>query len=154
MSGTKSRSRKPRRKKLTASRAKAMLRDIFEARHDLSGLAEVYDQTPEQLSAWANDAGNRAVLRGLCELADLQTQLMLSRYRQLAVGELIRQATGEDERVTPEQARKACVDLLRADLNPPNANTAAEADASSNTEQDDLRALRDALFDQAEGGAS
>lgn len=117
--------------KLSSRKAGQMLQDIFEAKHDLAGLAEVYGLKPTQLASWANDSANREVLGGLCVLADLQTQLMLSRYRQLAVTELIRQATGltsgDGEGVSAEQARKACVDLLRADLKPMTAGTDGKA---------------------------
>ena len=141
--------------KIGPTRTKAMLQDIFEARHDLSGLAESYRLNPAQLSAWGNDAENRAVLQGLCVLADLQTQLMLSRYRQLAVGELIRQATGggggeggEGSAVSPEQARKACVDLLRADLKLPATamRGADDAESAAGPEAQQLSALRDAIY--------
>lgn len=147
-----SKSSKRSRRSLSAGASRAMLRDIFEAKHDLSGLCEQYSLSPEQLSAWASDAEHRTVLQGLCVLADLQTQLMLSRYRQLAVGELIRQATGEDEKVSPEQARKACVDLLRADLKVPGGGGQVVDDAlSASEERDGLSALRDAIFGDAEG---
>lgn len=143
------------RRSLSAGASRAMLRDIFEAKHDLSGLCEQYSLSPEQLSAWASDAEHRTVLKGLCVLADLQTQLMLSRYRQLAVGELIRQATAEDEKVSPEQARKACVDLLRADLKLPGTGGKVVDDALAvSDEREGLSALRDAIFGEAEGEAA
>ncbi|MEM1099150.1 MAG: hypothetical protein AAGH92_10215 [Planctomycetota bacterium] len=134
-----------------ATKSRAMLRDIFEAKRDLSGLCEHYDLSPEQLAVWADDAERRKMLQGLCVLADLQTQLMLSRYRQLAVGELIRQATGGEEGVTPEQARRACVDLLRADLKLPSATRAdSNATIGGVAEHEDLHALRDAIFGDKE----
>ena len=147
----------------------ALFRDIFEARHDLAGLAESHRLPPEALAAWIERDANRAVLQGLCTLADLQTQLMLSRFRQLAVNELIRQATGgtpaqgDDEPgqpVSPEQARKACVDLLRADLKTTGTARASRSAAcgddvsdEGDTELDTLAELRRALFG-GEGVAS
>ena len=96
----------------------ALLRDIFEARLDLAELGAAHAMSPAELAAWIGDDTNRRALAGLCQLADLQTQLMLSRYRQVAVTELIKQATGGsgDAPVSAEQARKACVDLLKAEL--------------------------------------
>ncbi len=145
------------RRRISGRSAAAMLRDIFEARHDLAGLAEAYGLDPAELASWANDEHNRTVLQGLCVLADLQTQLMLSRYRQLAVAELIRQANGgEDEEgqatVSPEQARRACVELLRADLKPISATGRASqgGDAEADDPATDLRKLRAAIY----GGAS
>ncbi len=147
------RSRKLRSSKLGPQRSSAMLRDVFEAKHDLSGLAQQYGLDPDELAGWANEAVTREVLQGLCVLADLQTQLMLSRYRQLAVTELIRQATGggEDDAVSAEQARKACVDLLRADLKP--LSSAARTGDKINDDpvspgqvDSDLQALRAAVY--------
>lgn len=148
-------------KPLSRRRAGEMLRDIFEARHDLNGLAEAYGLTPSDLAAWANEDENRDVLHGLCVLADLQTQLMLSRYRQLAVTELIRQATGkagdDGGSVSPEQARKACVDLLRADLKPMGASSAAKRGDSDvalsepESSMVELKTMRDTLYQELTG---
>lgn len=150
------------RRKLNGDKASSMLQDVFEARHDLAGLARQYGLEPTELAGWANDAENRTVLQGLCVLADLQTQLMLSRYRQLAVTELIRQATGggegDDAGVSAEQARKACVDLLRADLKPlasgkpgsgaggVGSETSGDAAEEFVRADADLRALRAAMY--------
>lgn len=141
-------------------RTAALLRDIFAATHDLAALAEAHGMDPAALAAWANDEQHQAVLRGLCVLADFQAQLMLSRYRQLAVSELIRQAApapapgsgGADGEgrpaVSAEQSRKACVDLLRADLKPVwvPKGAAGGAVVPNDAAAADLRALRAALY--------
>ena len=137
-------------KKWTRQKRRALIADVFEARRDLTGLAEAHRLSPADLAEWINEPANQRCLAGLCLLADLQTQLMLSRYRQVAVSELIKQASGggEDEAaVSVEQARKACVDLLKADLKRaelPDA-LAAVAEAKGGGE-DDLALLREALF--------
>ena len=37
--------------------------------------------TPKRLSAWIRENDNHQTLMGLCVIADIQTQLLLSRYR-------------------------------------------------------------------------
>jgi len=93
-----------------------LIEDILTARHDVLELARAHDMTPAALADWASDLGNQRLLRGLCELADLQTQVLLSRYRLVAASRLIRLATQEGE---GESARRACVDLLKVDLKLP-----------------------------------
>lgn len=120
-----------------------MIRDIIEAQHDLTGLARAHDLSPDQMAAWIDEPANRRVLRGLCVLADLQTQVLLSRYRMLAVTRLIKLATSEGE---GDIARRACVDLLRADL-----KRADGADEPEDQQRQDASALREAIYGQ-EGG--
>jgi hypothetical protein len=103
------------RKKVGPKRQAALIRDIFHASRDVVGLAEAHGLSPDELAAWMAEPGNQRCLTGLCVLADMQTQLMLSRYRLVAVTKLIQQATQQEE-VSAEQARKACADLLKLDL--------------------------------------
>lgn len=93
-----------------------LIQDMLHAEHDVLALSQRYRLRPSDLAAWAAEPEHHRVLRGLCVLADLQTQLVLSRYRRLAAGRLIRLATEEGDEKTAEVARKACVDLLRADM--------------------------------------
>ena len=102
--------------RLTTARREALIRDILNAEHDLMGLGQTHQLTPDQLAHWIEQPGNRQCLLGLCLLADVQTQLLLSRYRLLAANRLIRLATHEDESIKDDTARRACVDLLRLDL--------------------------------------
>lgn len=119
-----------------------LIQDMLHAEHDVLALAERYRLKPSDLAEWAIEPEHHRVLRGLCVLADLQTQLVLSRYRRLAAGRLIRLATDESDEKTAEVARKACVDLLRADMKradaPPQAAVAAvKALAETNGPTDD-----------------
>ena len=77
------------------------------------GLAREHELSPDDLAAWVGEPGNRRLLSGLCVLADLQTQVLLSRYRLLAASKLIKLATEDGE---GDVARRACVDLLKLDL--------------------------------------
>ena len=69
--------------------------------------------TLAELSDWARDDANARTLEGLARLADLRAQMLLSQYRAAAAVRLIEIATDKE---TAELSRKACVDLLRADL--------------------------------------
>ena len=136
-------------RKWTRRRHDALIADVFAARRDLTGLAEEHELRPDQLAAWIQDDKNRQVLAGLCLLADMQTQLMLSRYRQVAVTELIKQASGGDDEqpVSMEQARKACVDLLKADLKRAEVDVVADAPAADDREAwREIESIRAALF--------
>lgn len=133
-------------KKIGAQRRAALIRDIFNAEHDVVALAGAHGLSPDGLAAWANQEDSQRCLRGLCVLADLQTQLLLSRYRLLAATRLIRLATQEDTSASPDVSRKACVDLLRLDLK------RAEAGPTTDTPQgetEDATSLRMMLYGNA-----
>lgn len=102
-----------------------LIRDIIAAEADWTGIAERHGLEPEDLSAWARRDANQQTLRGLCALADLQTQVLMSRCRLLAATKLLSLATGGEDGGTPEITRKACVDLLRLDMK----SAVAELDA-------------------------
>jgi hypothetical protein len=99
--------------KFGARRRLKLIRDIVSAQKDLISLAREYRLSPDDLAGWISDRTNHRALAGLCVLADLQTQILLSRYRLLAAGRLIRLATEDGE---GDIARKACVDLLKMNL--------------------------------------
>lgn len=100
-------------KRVTAAQRRRLIEDIVSARHDLLALAEAHELSPQQLGAWISEPANYRLLAGLCVLADVQTQILLSRYRLVAAGRLIKLATEEGE---GDMARRACVDLLKLDL--------------------------------------
>lgn len=107
------------RKRITREKAKAILWDIFHCRHDVLTLAEAHGVDVELLARWVHQPSVQRVLSGLCMLADFQTQILLSRYRSVAAGKLLRLANGEAEAAGKggsDVARRACVDLLRLDL--------------------------------------
>ncbi len=90
-----------------------LLADILDARYDTAALAAAHGLEPDVLAQWARSPQVRQRLTGLCLLADLQTQLMVSRYRIVVTGRLIRLATEEAE---GDLARRACMDLLKLEL--------------------------------------
>ncbi|MFK7788286.1 MAG: hypothetical protein AB8C95_02180 [Phycisphaeraceae bacterium] len=93
-----------------------LIMDLARAEHDILSFAKAHDLTLDNLVDWAAKPETRRTLAGLCVLADAQTQLLLSRYRLVAATRLIGQATSEDETLSAEQVRKACVDLLKTEL--------------------------------------
>lgn len=133
-------------RRISAKRRQALVRDIFNAEHDVVALAQAHGLSPDELARWANSAENRQCLTGLCALADTQTQLLLSRYRLLAASRLIRLATQEDASASADVARKACVDLLRLDLKRAESEP---TEASDGEAVDNLASLRELLYGQA-----
>ncbi len=117
----------------------ALLDDLAYARGDLLEIAARHGMTLDALSAWIAEPSNRRCLARLCELADTQTQLLMSRYRVLAASRLIRMATQPGE-VSDETARKACVDLLKLEIK----RAAGEATAEASDEDEFV--LRDAVY--------
>lgn len=149
-------------KNMSKRKRDALIADVFEARRDLSDLAAAHRLSPAELAGWIEQEENQRCLAGLCLLADLQTQLMLSRYRQVAVTELIKQASGgsvggDDEAgVSVEQARKACVDLLKADLKRAEVRVPEGAGEDDEfTAMQEIASIRAALYGEEEvGGGS
>ncbi len=101
------------RPKIGIKRRQRLIQDLIAAQKDLVTLAQEYHLSPDDLAVWIADRDNYQALHGLCLLADLQTQILLSRYRLLAAGRLIRLATGDGDE---DVARRACLDLLKLDL--------------------------------------
>jgi len=132
-------------------RRAALIRDILEAKHDLASLAQAHRLKPDELAAWVDDPQNQRVLNGLCKLADVQTQVLLSRYRMLAATRLIKLATDADlTEGKPDVARRACVDLLRLDLK--RAEVESPDDAAQHDElHDEFDRLQRRLCEQDAG---
>jgi len=105
-------------KRISAKTRAALINDLINADFDLTELHAKYRLSPDHLSQWIMEESNRQCLAGLCVLADLQTQLLLSRYRLAAAGRLIELATTapDEGRAGLDTARRACVDLLKLDL--------------------------------------
>lgn len=117
--------------------------DLVSAEYDILSFAQRHGLSLDALVDWAHEPRTRRTLSGLCVLADAQTQLLLSRYRLVAATRLISQATAEDDNLSAEQVRKACVDLLRTEL-----TRAASLDLAQQPEQDDaLDALVKAMLE-------
>ncbi|QDU35571.1 hypothetical protein KS4_36540 [Poriferisphaera corsica] len=109
-------------KRIGKMKRRELIEDLVDAKHDLKALGKRYGLAVDELATWAGEQENARTLGGLCFLADMQTQLMLSRYRLLAADRLVRLATDEGEGSSSEVSRKACVDLLKMDLKRADGN--------------------------------
>jgi hypothetical protein len=124
-------------------RPRSLMEDLIAAQHDLLSLAREHGLDFEALSAWANDPANVARVRGLCLLADMQAQLLLSRYHVHAVSRLV-QLIGDQN--ADDLSRRACVDLLKLDLTGDGAPLPAGGAGDATDDQADLDSLRRELF--------
>jgi transposase-like protein len=127
---------------ISKQRRRRMIHDLLDGQHDIAAFGRKHHLNISQLVDWIDEPDNQRVLRGMCVLADVQTQLLLSRYRSLAASRLIRLAT-EDEG-SADVARRACVDLLKLEMKRANLGeaTAQTVDAADST-------LRDLLYAKA-----
>ncbi len=98
---------------MNPSQHEALVADIFNHCHDVSALADRHGMTLADLAGWANQPGHLDALAKLTDLADMQTQVLLSRSRMSVVARLIELSGYAQSR---ELARKASVDLLKLDL--------------------------------------
>lgn len=118
----------------------ALLRAVYEAERDPRGVAEAFGLTLEELAQWAGRERTMRALRGLRLVADMQTQLILSRYRLTAAAKLV-QLAGQDD--SGELARKACVDLLKTELSFPGTDATADGEGGEVDEAKVLAVLRE-----------
>lgn len=104
--------------KINNKKRSALIHDLIHADFDLTVIQSKYGLTPDALAQWIREEANHGVLVGLCTIADIQTQILLSRYRLYAAGKLYQLASQEknDSKAEQDIARRACVDLLKADL--------------------------------------
>lgn len=145
------RSKLTKLEEITDQRRERMIRDIINAEHDLLALSEAHRLKPDVLAKWIEQPENQQCLLGLCQLADVQTQVLLSRYRMLAAGRLIRLATNEDGSVKDDVARRACVDLLRVDMKRATVDPAGETLEQVEDDQA-LSAMRAMFYGGGESG--
>lgn len=103
--------RRPRRR--TRALTERLVELMAEGEHSPMELAQRIDLPLTEVVAWASQPEHVRILEGLARLADVRTQLVLCKYRANAAVQLINIATADEP---TELARKACVDLLNADL--------------------------------------
>ncbi|MEM9251269.1 MAG: hypothetical protein AAGB29_02870 [Planctomycetota bacterium] len=130
----------PRQKKPTPERRQALARDLLDGQADLLTLLDRHGLDPEQVRDWMADTADTESLRSLVQLADLQAQLMLSRFRLSAVMRLIALANDDDPKQR-EPARRACVDLLKAQLDATATKQVSTKTREPDPHAPDLRAL-------------
>ena len=104
-------------------RSRQMIEDLVFTQCDVPEFARRHKLHPEQLSEWIGKPENQRVLANLCMLADLQTQMLLSRFRLAAAIQLGHLANPQKDDKNPDAEppdrdliRRACVDLLKLEL--------------------------------------
>lgn len=115
--------------KLTAKQKASLVNDLCDFRVDIEALLARHGISRLQLAQWMQTRETQVTLAGLCMVADYQAQLMASQYRVTALSRLVELATQKEEIDAEEDAsqrrsrsaqrevtRKACVDLLKADM--------------------------------------
>ncbi len=90
-----------------------LLEQLVQGKLSPAQLAEQLDLSLTELAKWAAQPKHSRVLESLARLADVRAQMLVSEYRASAAIRLIEIATDSEG---GEISRKACVDLLRADL--------------------------------------
>lgn len=141
-------------RKISSKRRAALIRDLINADFDLTALHSKYALSPDSLSQWIQDESNHRCLAGLCVLADLQTQLLLSRYRLIAAGRLIDLATQQaaDNKAGLDNARRACVDLLKLEMKRADIDTDFTSPMIDTEQDSGIDSLRRLLYQEAEDG--
>ncbi len=100
-----------------------LINDLIHAKLDITELESRYGITPDDLSQWIREPDNYNCLAGLCVVADIQTQLLLNRFRASVATQLFELAMKpvDETKTSLDISRRACVDLLKLDL--PRADT-------------------------------
>jgi hypothetical protein len=100
---------------LSRKRKKELLSRVVYEQLDIGDLCDTMHLSLPELATWAGERATLESLQSLRVLADLRTQLIVSRYRAHAAARLI-ELTGNA--ATEETMRKACVDLLKVAITP------------------------------------
>lgn len=140
-------------RKISTKRRSTLINDLINADFDLTSLHSKYALSPDSLSQWVQDEANHRCLAGLCVLADLQTQLLLSRYRLIAAGRLIDLATNrsEDSKAGLDNARRACVDLLKLEMKRADMDSDFTTPTLAPTSETGVDSLRKLLYQDTNG---
>lgn len=134
--------------KINLKKRSALIHDLIHADFDITAIQSKYGLTPDSLSQWVKQDDNYRCLTGLCILADIQTQILLSRYRLIAAGKLYELVTREHDNTKAEQdiTRRACVDLLKLELRRADIDLTQAAGARDQPARDGLQALHALLL--------
>lgn len=132
--------KKTTRKRKSKSRAaqRAMIERLARADLSVTELAREYDLSLEELVTWVSTPLTNETLQGLIRLSNLRTQMLLSQFRAQAAIKLMDIAAAESE---TDITRKACVDLIKADVKVLEAKEPAKEPPSAPSEQAILEAL-------------
>lgn len=101
------------KKAMGKNKKKQTLRQLLVPDVDVAELEDTLGLKLEQVALWALDEQTQSEVEGLMRWLDMQTQIMIARYRLAAVArlyDLVNTAKNE------ETARRACLDLLKTNL--------------------------------------
>lgn len=102
-----------RRKNKSRAAERALTERLVRADLSVTELAREHGLSLEELAAWISKPMTIETLQGLIRLSDLRTQMLLSQFRAQAAIQLMGIASAESE---TDITRKACVDLIKADV--------------------------------------
>ncbi len=106
--------RRGRKRKQDSRFNQQALEKIMAAEATPAELATALGMTLEELIHWSTRPEIARLLRGALRLSDLRVQMLLCKFRTNAALHLISLASAAEP---SELSRKACVDLLRTELN-------------------------------------
>ena len=130
-----------RKRRSSIALTEQLLEQLVQGELAPAQLAKQLDLTLTELAKWASQSKNANILENLARLADVRTQMLVSEYRATAAIRLIEIATDSEG---GEISRKACVDLLRADLDA-FKQTPTQPNADQPTAQPSEEAILNAL---------
>lgn len=107
-------------KPTTTDFSERVLTHLVQGHASLPQLAGTLGLTLRELASWVMESQNWQTLAALSRLGDLQTHMIVGRFRITAAIHLLGMAGGKD---STELARRACADLLEARLDSPASDT-------------------------------
>lgn len=132
-----------------------MIEELVGGKEDLVEWGKRHGMTVEELSGWILEDENRRILRGICVLADMQTQVMLSRFRLAAAEKLFALAMSREEgKESVDVARRACVDLLKMELKRAGEGVEGEEELVEEMEVGETGAARRAAYRRLGAGSA
>lgn len=99
---------------------------LVSAESTAAELAAAVGMTLMELAEWVAEPANARAVESLARLTQLRQRLLLERLREAAALRLYAIASSDD---AGELARRACVDLLRADIPAPVRPVAGEEES-------------------------
>jgi len=138
--------KQPSRKRRFNSKAmrQQIIEKIVEAKRSPAEIAADLNLDLHEIASLARHEGTMKTLEGVARLADVRAQMLLSKYRANVAMHLLAIASAEEP---TELSRKACVDMLKTDLDvfARHDDGSSSADASAAPAAPDEKAILQAL---------
>ena len=127
-----------KRKIISRNDERVLIEHLVRADLTMTDLAQEQGLSLEELAAWVSKPMTIEILQGLIRLSNLRTQMLLSQFRADAAIQLI--AIASTEKAT-DITRKACVDLIKADVKAFEVKESAKGNPPAPSEETILKAL-------------